>query len=114
MQRCADPTKLRRAAALFGHEGLHVHADALLRKAAMVHDMMHGAKDIVERCRSGDQHAMATAKGIGDQARAGNPQAQLSAFLIQLYTSQHPNGAPAPAGAPAPEGTSDTKLRVAA
>lgn len=90
MAHCHDPGKLQRAAALFGHEGLPEHAQALLRKAAMVHEMMHGAKAIVERCRAGDQHAMAMAKSIGEQARAGNKRAQISAFLIERYTQQHP------------------------
>ena len=56
----------------------------------MIHEMMHGAKAIVERCRSGDQHAMAMAKAIGEQARAGNRRAQLSSFFIQEYTKAHP------------------------
>lgn len=90
MNRCNDPAKLKKAAALFGHEGLPYHAQALMRKAAMIHDMMHGAKDIVERCHAGDQHAYAMAKAIGEQARAGNLRAQLSAFLIQEYTQQNP------------------------
>lgn len=90
MRRCNDPRKLKQAAALFGHEGLPFHSDALLRKAAMVHEMMHGAQDIVERSRAGDQHAMAMAKSIGDQARAGNPRARLSWVLIEDYTKRHP------------------------
>jgi len=90
MRRCRDPRKLRQAAALFGHEGLPFHSDALVRKAAMVHEMMHGAEDIVKRSRAGDQHAMALAKSIGDQARAGNRRAQLSWVLIEDYTKQHP------------------------
>lgn len=90
MRFCADPKKLHKAAALFNHEGLTQHAQSLLRKASMIHDMMHGAKDIVERCRSGDQHAMAMAKSIGEQARAGNRRAQLSAFLIENYTKKNP------------------------
>ena len=90
MQNCVDPQKLVRGAALFGHEGLAYHAEALLRKAQILHDMMHGAQTIVERCRAGDQHAMALAKGIGDQARAGNKRAQVSAFFIEEYTKAHP------------------------
>jgi hypothetical protein len=90
VNNCCDPGKLRRAATLFGQEGLPQQAQALLRKAAMVHDMMHGAKAIVERCRAGDQHAMAMAKAIGEQARAGNKRAQISAFLIQQYTKDFP------------------------
>lgn len=90
MKRCHDPRKLKQAAALFGHEGLPFHSDALLRKAAMVHEMMHGAQDIVERSRAGDQHAMAMAKSIGDQARAGNQRARLSWVLIEDYTKRHP------------------------
>ena len=53
--------------------------------------MMHGARSIVERCRAGDQHAMAIAKGIGEQARVGNKRAQLSAFFIDEYTKNYPN-----------------------
>ena len=90
MAQCNDPAKLRKAAALFGQEGLPQHAQALLLKAAMLHAMMHGAKDIVERCRAGDQHAMAMAKAVGEQARAGNRRAQVSAFLIEQYTKSHP------------------------
>jgi hypothetical protein len=90
MRFCADPKKLNKAAALFDHEGLTQHAQSLLRKAAMVHDMMHGAKSIVERCRAGDQHAMALAKSIGEQARAGSRRAQLSYFLIENYTKRNP------------------------
>jgi hypothetical protein len=92
MNRCNDPRKLKQAAALFGHEGLPYHSDALLRKAAMIHEMMHGAQDIVERSRAGDQHAMAMAKSIGEQARAGNKRARLSWVLIEDYTKRHPPG----------------------
>jgi hypothetical protein len=90
MANCIDPQKLQRGAALFGHEGLNHHAEALLQKAQMIHDMMHGAQTIVERCRAGDQHAMALAKGIGDQARAGNKRAQVSALFIEEYSKEHP------------------------
>ena len=90
MQRCNDPRKLKQAAALFGHEGLPFHSTALLQKAAMIHEMMHGAQDIVERSRAGDQHAMALAKSIGEQARAGNKRARLSWVLIEDYTKRHP------------------------
>ena len=90
MANCIDPQKLVRAAALFGHEGLSHHSEALLQKAQMIHEMMHGAQSIVERCRAGDQHAMAMAKGIGEQARAGNKRSQLSAFLIDEYSKTHP------------------------
>lgn len=90
MNNCNDPQKLAKAATLFGHEGLSQHAGALLTKARMLHDMMHGAKEIVERCRAGDQHAMALAKGIGDQARKGSKRAQVSAMLIEQYSAAHP------------------------
>ena len=93
MANCIDPKKLARGAALFGHEGLSQHAQALLQKAQMLHDMIHGAQSIVERCRAGDQHAMALAKGIGEQARAGNKRAQVSAFFIEEYTKSHPQPA---------------------
>ena len=88
MVRCHDPQKLQQAGALFGHEGLPWHARALFQKASMVQNMMKGAQDIVERSRAGDQHAMAIAKGIGDQARAGNKRAQLSWKLIEQYSKQ--------------------------
>ncbi len=107
LRNCVDPQKLERAAALFGHEGLSECAETLLRKAQMIHDMMHGAQSIVERCRTGDQHAMALAKGIGEQARVGNKRAQLSQFLIEEYTKMKPASGPAmPAvpGAPARAG----------
>jgi len=91
MNNCTDPNKLQRGAALFGQEGLTWHADTLLRKAVELHEMMHGARTIVERCRAGDQHAMAMAKGIGDQARTGNKRAQTSAFFIEEYTKAYPN-----------------------
>jgi hypothetical protein len=91
MANCIDPKKLQRGAALFGSEGLTYHAESLFRKAQEIHEMMHGARSIVERCRAGDQHAMAMAKGIGDQARAGNTRAQLSAFFIDEYTKNYPN-----------------------
>lgn len=91
MSNCNDPNKLRRGAALFGAEGLPDYAEALMRKAVEIHEMMHGARSIVERCRAGDQHAMAMAKGIGDQARAGNKRAQLSTFFIEEYTKAYPN-----------------------
>lgn len=90
MANCIEPQKLRQAAALFGHEGLSYHAQTLLQKAQILHDMMHGAQSIVERCRAGDQHAMAFAKAIGDQARAGNKRAQLSAFFIEEYSKTNP------------------------
>ena len=91
MSNCNDPKKLQRGAALFGAEGLPDYAEALMRKAVEIHEMMHGARSIVERCRAGDQHAMAMAKGIGDQSRAGNKRAQLSAFFIAEYTKAYPN-----------------------
>jgi hypothetical protein len=91
MTRCIDPQKLKQAAMLFNHEGLSYHAQALLGKAQTLHEMMHGAQAIVERCRAGDQHAMAMAKGIGEQARAGNKRAQVSAYLIDKYSKEHPN-----------------------
>lgn len=90
MQRCNDPQKLQRAAALFGHEALPHHAQALGQKAAVINNMTRGAREIVERSRVGDQHAMALAKGIGDQARAGSPRAQLSWKLIEQYTKENP------------------------
>jgi hypothetical protein len=90
MEKCVSPQKLSKAASLFGAEGLPFHADALLQKANILHNMMHGAKSIVERCRTGDQHAMALAKGIGDRARAGDKRAQMSAWLIEEYTKQNP------------------------
>lgn len=90
MSNCIDPQKLVRGAVLFGHEGLSQHAQALLQKAQMLHEMMHGAQAIVERCRAGDQHAMALAKGIGEQARAGNKRSQVSAFFIEKYSDEHP------------------------
>lgn len=90
MARCNDPRKLQQAAAFFGQDGLPEYAAPLLQKAALIHEMMHGARDIVERSRAGDQHAMAIAKGIGDQARAGNKRAQLSWVLIEHYTKTHP------------------------
>jgi len=93
MSNCIDPQKLVRGAALFGHEGLPQHAQALLQKAQMLHEMMHGAQSIVERCRAGDQHAMALAKGIGEQARTGNKRSQVSAFFIEEYTKAHPQQA---------------------
>lgn len=86
MTHCVEPQKLVKAAALFGHEGLPHHAQALLHKAQVVHEIMHAAKSIVERCRAGDQHAMALAKGIGEQARMGNKRAQMSAFFIEEYS----------------------------
>jgi hypothetical protein len=90
MANCNDPKKLARGAALFGHEGLSHHAQALLTKAQMLHEMMHGAQAIVERCRAGDQHAMAMAKGIGEQARAGNKRAQISSLFIEEYSKANP------------------------
>jgi len=91
MANCNDPKKLKRGATLFGQEGLTWHAETLLRKATDIHEMMHGARSVVERCRAGDQHAMAIAKGIGEQARVGNKRAQLSAFFIDEYTKNYPN-----------------------
>jgi hypothetical protein len=90
MSQCVDPQKLARAAHLFGAEGLPYHAQALQGKAEMLHQMVQGAQSIVERCRSGDQHAMAIAKSIGDQARQGNKRAQVSAWLIEEYTKRSP------------------------
>jgi len=52
--------------------------------------MIHAAQDIVQRCNAGDQHAMALAKGIGEQARAGNKRAQVSAWLITQYQKANP------------------------
>ena len=90
MQRCIDPDTLQRASTLFGQEGLTIHAETLYQKAVMIHEIMSGARSIVQRCRAGDQHAMAIAKAIGEQARAGNPRAQISAFFIDEYTKSYP------------------------
>ena len=90
MANCIEPQKLKQAAALFGHEGLPYYAQALLQKAQMLHEMMHGAQSIVERCNAGDQHAMALAKGIGEQARVGNKRAQISAFFIEKCSKANP------------------------
>jgi hypothetical protein len=90
MTRCIDPNNLKIGAALFNHEQLPAHAQALLGKAALIHEMMHGAADIVQRSRAGDQHAMAMAKSIGDEARQGNERAQLSWILIEDYTKRNP------------------------
>jgi hypothetical protein len=90
MGNCLDPQKLVKAAQLFGAEGLPHHAEALVNKAQMLHQMLHGAKAIVECSRAGDQHAMALAKKIGENARAGDKRAQLSAWLIEQYTKDNP------------------------
>ena len=90
MSNCIEPQKLVKAAQLFGAEGLPHHAEALANKAQILHQMIHGAKAIVECSRAGDQHAMALAKSIGENARAGDKRAQLSAWLIEQYTKQHP------------------------
>lgn len=90
MERCIDPGKLMRGAALFGAEGLPHHAEALASKANLVHQMMQAAASIVERCRAGDQHTMAIAKAIGERAKEGDKRAQLSAYLINEYAKTHP------------------------
>lgn len=90
MSNCLDPQKLVKAAQLFGAEGLPHHAEALANKADILHQMIHGAKAIVECSRAGDQHAMALAKKIGENARAGDKRAQLSAWLIEQYTQKNP------------------------
>ncbi len=90
MSNCNNPKKLVKAAQLFGAEGLPHHAEALANKAQILHQMIHGAKAIVECSRAGDQHAMALAKKIGENARAGDKRAQLSAWLIEQYTKENP------------------------
>jgi hypothetical protein len=90
MSTCNNPQKLVKAAQLFGAEGLPHHAEALANKAQILHQMIHGAKAIVECSRAGDQHAMALAKKIGENARAGDKRAQLSAWLIEQYTKENP------------------------
>jgi hypothetical protein len=90
MGNCLDPQKLVKAAQLFGAEGLPHHAEALANKAQILHQMIHGAQAIVECSRAGDQHAMALAKKIGENARAGDKRAQLSAWLIEQYTKENP------------------------
>jgi len=102
MCECHDPDKLTRAAALFGAEGLSDLAGALLRKAGMIHQQMHGARDLVERFRAGDQHAIAMIDSIGKAARAGHKRAQVSSFLITDYTMRNPAPRGAPAVAPRP------------
>ena len=98
MDECHDPRKLQKAAQLFGAEGLTECAQALLRKAAMIHQQMHGARELVERFRAGDQHAIAMIDAIGQAARAGQKRAAVSRFLIIDYTMKHPaNGRGAPA-----------------
>ena len=96
MANCIEPQKLVRAAAFFGQEGMTHHAQALLHKAKVIHEMLHGAKAIVERCRAGDQHAMAMAKAIGERCRAGDKRAQLSAALIKEYSNTNPPPATTP------------------
>lgn len=90
MRRQHDPEKLKKAAQLFGHEGLPDQARMLLEKAACVHQQMHGAKELVERSRAGDQHAMAMIKAIGEQAKEGSVRAQVSCILIEQYCVANP------------------------
>jgi len=90
MGNCINPQKLVKAAQLFGAEGLPHHAEALANKAQILHQMIHGAQAIVECSRAGDQHAIALAHKIGENARAGDKRAQLSAWLIEQYTKDNP------------------------
>lgn len=90
MVGCHCPQKLARAAHLFGAEGLPNHAEALMTKANLVNQMKQGAASIVERCRAGDQHTMAIAKAIGEQARKGDQRAKLSEWLITEYIKANP------------------------
>jgi len=94
METCYDPSKLQRAAMLFGNEGLADLARQLLGRAAEVHQQMHGAKDLVERFRAGDQHAIAMIDAIGQAARGGNQRAAVSRFLIWDYTAKNPAQGP--------------------
>ena len=93
MGNCVNPQKLVKAAQLFGAEGLPFHAEALANKAQVLHQMLHGAKTIVECSRAGDQHAIALAQKIGENARGGDKRAQLSAWLIEQYTKDNPQKA---------------------
>lgn len=81
-----DPIQLMDAAHRYGAEGYTAEARQLAHEADLARHMHREAIGLVERCRAGDQHALAMVKQIGENARRGHPRARLSASLIEKYS----------------------------
>ncbi len=69
------------------------------------------ACDLVDRARAGDQNAMAMLAQVGNNARAGQPRAKMTASMIYRYIHERPADA---MGADTPAGPQVTKKCLAA
>jgi hypothetical protein len=85
-----DPNKLDRMAHLFGAEGLTVQANQLAGKAREVRKQAAGARELIDRARTGDQNAMGLIAGVREAALAGSPRAQASCKLMLKYCELYP------------------------
>jgi len=84
------PDKLEHMANLFGQEGLPAQAKELADKAGQIRLQAKMAPALVERARACDQNAMGMIAAIREQAKAGDPRAQVSCALMARYCEAHP------------------------
>lgn len=90
LAREASPIKLDHMASLFGAEGLTVQANQLAGKAREVRKQAAGARELIDRARTGDQNAMGIIAGTREAAVMGSPRAQASCMLMLKYCELHP------------------------
>lgn len=98
MQNQIDPVKLDKAAALFGAEGLTNEARQLSAKAKEVRKQAAGARELIDRARTGDQNAMGIIAACRENALQGNPRAIVSCKLMLKYCELYPMQALGPLG----------------
>ena len=84
------PDQLRKAARLFGAEGLKVPAAMLEGKAKQVDQQAQIAEEWCIRARANDQNAMASIIATREEADKGNPRAKVSCWLIERWLDANP------------------------
>lgn len=84
------PDQLRKAAQLFGAEGLKTQANILEGKAKQVDAQAVIAAEWVDRARSADQNAIASIAATRKEAESGSPRAKVSCWLIERYIKLNP------------------------
>lgn len=98
LQKEINPDKLDRAAALFSAEGLVSQGNALAAKAREVRKQAAGARELIDRARTGDQNAMGIIAAVREAAVQGAPRAQVSCMLMLKYCELFPMPALGPHG----------------
>lgn len=112
------PDQLRKAARLFGAEGLKTSAAMLENKAKQVDQQAQIAEEWCIRARAHDQNAMGAIIATREQAAQGNPRAKVSCWLIERWLDANPpdevpastadvHGAFAAGEAPEPDGLTE-------